>query len=1283
MPSLAFAQVEATPPQQDTDGYYLLDSVADLEWFSAHVNNRTNATTAVNARLVADIDLNPGISFAYTYETGKITVSKGEQSFELGSGLKGTTLGVLDIAETKFTLNKWTPIGTKTKPYAGTFDGNGHTIDGVYVNDDTIGYAGLFGYIGDSKGNKTFSGCVQNLTVGADSLILGYTCGSSGSTGGIAAAVSSIDTIKDCVNRATVVGKSVSIGFNSDAVRKGMVGGIVGCISGTAQNCENYGTVVSDNYAGGIAGNLTGASGSRYLSLVNCNNHGNVYADETSTVEGAAAGIVANSGGDATTENKGGLIQGCMNFGEVRGYNAAGILYNSRQNATVQFCANRGAVEAIGIASGLVGCLDWQQSYLYASYNAGTVNSGSAKAYPVAGSVRQHLSYFATHAVEKCYNDSTIFPCENSALAGANITLSNCQSVSTSVFASGEAAYKMCITGFALWRQNLENPYEEGKVAETYPTTTGTRGVSYITHYCCHTDSSKKEADKKMLYSNSSVNITDEHTPGADGKCTHCGKDTRKPIFTADVLTDAKVGENYSACIYVEDGIPSLSGDIKAVVSETDSTAYTFGKGLTGKAEYTYIKGYYYVIYGTPTESGTLTFALSATNTNGTTVKSYTLKIDPADALEIETDGKLPNATVGEAYSETLSVNSSLSASWTLGKWQALPTGLTLNGETGVISGTPTAEAEKYSFTVNVSCGGQTATKQFTLTVLPVGGCTHKEMRLIEGTEATCQKDGVADYYYCDTCGDYFYDISGNAQIYSIEYALKSELKTSVMHKDEDNDSSCDFCNKLMPIFKQVTAEKEIVYGGTYIFVTEIGDKYYALTAPPMDEKSTGRSYNSSQMTIAEITPETDGSFKFKTLEKAKVMMLKTEFASQNDSLDAGLPRYGLNTIIGNVRYGLQDAGDYFWMYPNELAKYGYRISLANDKTALVGSIYQNWWSDGSTSSGKLKAFNVDSTAFMTLATAGDFKGEDMTEYPIYLYKMTDVGTTTSGKTYTVSDSTSTVDTDKYDGMATNYESASLSNVSGLSNAISSNVVADAVSNAGTEQTSFTVEAYTEIAVVSNKTETDTSGSKTPTELTYSVTPYISISDADGTSIATQEISDSDLNGEPLTVTLHTGGINPQQVIHYKNDGTKEYFYSEGSEQAQGGAETFEYSSVGSVGSSDGDGFVTITIIDFSEIKILATAESETDAVTENAIRYSAGNLEIDCKNAGTYALVFVVYDENGKMTKIKTLSQAFSAGTNKNVTIPGGITISKGNKILLLDSLSTFKPMCKAFEVE
>ncbi len=53
---------------------------------------------------------------------------------------------------------EWTPIGNYDNRYTGTFDGNGHTITGLTVNQKERGNVGLIGYLGSG-------GKVQNLTL--------------------------------------------------------------------------------------------------------------------------------------------------------------------------------------------------------------------------------------------------------------------------------------------------------------------------------------------------------------------------------------------------------------------------------------------------------------------------------------------------------------------------------------------------------------------------------------------------------------------------------------------------------------------------------------------------------------------------------------------------------------------------------------------------------------------------------------------------------------------------------------------------------------------------------------------------------------------------------------------------------------------------------------------------------------------------------------------------------------------------------------------------------------
>ena len=51
--------------------------------------------------------------------------------------------------------SEWVPIGTKENPFTGAFDGNNHKIINLQIDDSTLEYAGLFGYVKDSDEHKT------------------------------------------------------------------------------------------------------------------------------------------------------------------------------------------------------------------------------------------------------------------------------------------------------------------------------------------------------------------------------------------------------------------------------------------------------------------------------------------------------------------------------------------------------------------------------------------------------------------------------------------------------------------------------------------------------------------------------------------------------------------------------------------------------------------------------------------------------------------------------------------------------------------------------------------------------------------------------------------------------------------------------------------------------------------------------------------------------------------------------------------------------------------------
>ena len=108
------------------------------------------------------------------------------------------------------------------------------------------------------------------------------------------------------------------------------------------------------------------------------------------------------------------------------------------------------------------------------------------------------------------------------------------------------------------------------------------------------------------------------------------------------------------------------------------------------------------VISGTPTETSTATHTFTLTDATPLTVeKSLQLSIN-AIPLSIMTTS-LPQGTANQSYSETLEATGGTGAyTWDLaGGSPALPTGLTLNTSSGVISGIPTGTSNlNHTFTV-------------------------------------------------------------------------------------------------------------------------------------------------------------------------------------------------------------------------------------------------------------------------------------------------------------------------------------------------------------------------------------------------------------------------------------------------------------------------------------------------------------------------------------------------------------------------------------------------------
>ena len=193
------------------ENVYEISNAGELHWFSANVNAGDNTANAV---LLCDITDNTDVLSAY---------------------------GILNADTSDFKV--WEPIGNDTYQYNGMFDGQGHTVNGLYVNDSEKTNVGLFGYIGSGATVKKVG--VDNSYFGGNQYIGGI-CGRN------------IGAIENCYTYCVAVNGT------------SYVGGAIGYTSGTVNNCYNAGFVnATNNYCGGFAGNAlsaTNISNCYYLS---------------------------------------------------------------------------------------------------------------------------------------------------------------------------------------------------------------------------------------------------------------------------------------------------------------------------------------------------------------------------------------------------------------------------------------------------------------------------------------------------------------------------------------------------------------------------------------------------------------------------------------------------------------------------------------------------------------------------------------------------------------------------------------------------------------------------------------------------------------------------------------------------------------------------------------------------------------------------------------------------------------------------------------------------------
>ncbi|MBI3759722.1 MAG: putative Ig domain-containing protein, partial [Deltaproteobacteria bacterium] len=163
-------------------------------------------------------------------------------------------------------------------------------------------------------------------------------------------------------------------------------------------------------------------------------------------------------------------------------------------------------------------------------------------------------------------------------------------------------------------------------------------------------------------------------------------------------------------------------------------------------------------ITGTPTQTGTFSFTITATDANGCSgSRSYNLTVNCPAAITLG-PASLPQGAVGASYNQTLLPTPAGMYSYSLTSG-ALPLGLSLNAASGVISGTP-SQSGTSSFTVTaLGFGGCTGQRSFTLTVACSGSITLPAPPLPNATAGVNYSQSLA----ATPAGSYSYSlVAGN-----------------------------------------------------------------------------------------------------------------------------------------------------------------------------------------------------------------------------------------------------------------------------------------------------------------------------------------------------------------------------------------------------------------------------------------------------------------------------------------------------------------------------------------
>ncbi len=266
-------------------------------------------------------------------------------------------------------------IGNEEVPFSGSYNGDGHGINGLYINRPTLSYIGMFGYITDT---------IKNVTLN-----------------------------------------------NVDITGDERIGGLAGYVTGGINNCHVFGNISGDRYSGGVAGYLEYGIISESSSSCTVHSSGSETGGLVAMCKEGYVEKCYSSGNISSYRYTGGLIgqlstsstlKNSYSTASVEGgsqYSGGLVGYNSR--SSIENCYSTGSVSGTQYVGGLIGY----------SNNSSTSNSSVSNCYTVSpitasSDYSAFIGYdnttWGSISVTNCFYNSSIASASNGLGSGLTTT---------------------------------------------------------------------------------------------------------------------------------------------------------------------------------------------------------------------------------------------------------------------------------------------------------------------------------------------------------------------------------------------------------------------------------------------------------------------------------------------------------------------------------------------------------------------------------------------------------------------------------------------------------------------------------------------------------------------------------------------------------------------------------------------------------------------------------------------------------------------------------------------